>query len=88
MSTFGISYFTASFMTGKILLKHINRINCILLAALLTIINLIGVGLLEYVDHSIRIKCLGVFFFSCGGFGKGMNTTASFAIVSAYKKNR
>jgi len=88
MSTFATSYMLSSAITGKYLLKHISRINCILLAAFLTIINLIGVGLLKYFHHGLKIKALGVLFFSCGGFGKGMNVTSSLAIVSSFKKDR
>jgi len=47
LSISATTYLIASMMTGEILLKYVSRINCILIAAVLTLTNLIGVAVLD-----------------------------------------
>lgn len=88
MSLFAVSFLITALITGKCLLRYMSRVNGVLIAAVLIIINLSGVGLLSFVQDNFYIKALGIVFHICGGIGKGMNHASAMAIVSSYKENK
>lgn len=88
MSLFNFSFLITAPITGKCLLRYISRVDGILIGAVLTLINLIGVGMLTFVHDKFYIKYFGAVFHICGGAGKAMNNTCAIAILSSYKKNK
>ena len=100
MSIFALFFIISAFFTGKYLLNYIKRINgCFIGAAfvvsklllmfyILQIVNLLGLGMLDYLDDPTHILIGSFFFQIIGGIGNGINTPCTISVLSSYKEDR
>lgn len=85
MSVFAGCFLLGAFITGKYILKYIDRLTCCVIGAVLIIMNLCGLGSLYYVKSKNNIIYLAMAFQVLGGLGKGLNHASGMAIVSSYE---
>jgi hypothetical protein len=78
---------SSSFVAGCVL-KYITRIQGCFVGAIMVITFLLGIGCLEYIEDNDLVVICYFIFQTIGGFGSGINTTCSYAIVTSQKENR
>mgnify|MGYP006110814085 CR=1 FL=1 len=88
MSIFALFFIISAFITGKYLLNRIKRINGCFIGAFFVILNLFGLGMLDYFENKTVIIGLSFFFQILGGIGNGINTPSTMAVLSSYKDDR
>jgi len=86
MTVFAIAFIISSFLTGKYILKYLDRLLGCYIGAVFVIIYLFGLGLLEYTNVTKTLLIESYIFQVIGGFGKGLNSSSSIAILSSYKE--
>ena len=62
MSIFALFFIISAFFTGKYLLNRIKRINGCFIGAIFVILNLLGLGMLDYFEDTRVIIALSFFF--------------------------
>lgn len=62
MSIFALFFIISAFITGKFLLNRIKRINGCFIGAIFVILNLLGLGMLDYFENKTVIIGLSFLF--------------------------
>jgi len=88
MTAFAASFIISSLLTGKYVLKYINRMFGCYLGAIFVIIYLFGLGVLEYTNDAEVLIIQSYVYQVIGGIGKGLNSSSSVAILNSYKEKR
>mmetsp|Transcript_11514 Transcript_11514/g.17356 ORF Transcript_11514/g.17356 Transcript_11514/m.17356 type:complete len:87 (+) Transcript_11514:329-589(+) len=86
MSIFAAFFIVSAFFTGNFLLKRIDRVNGCFIGAGFVITNLIGLGLIDFLDNKKAILFFSFFFQIIGGIGNGINTPSTMAVLSSYRE--
>jgi hypothetical protein len=86
MSVFATFFLLSAWLTGEFLLKKIRRIDGCFIGACLVIVNLLGLGCLDYVKDTYNIIALSFLFQIIGGIGNGIITPSAMAVLSGYKE--
>lgn len=85
---YAVLFLLSSFLTGKVLLNRIKRMDACFIGAIFIIINLVGFGLLYFFDNPYTIVYLSLIFQCIGGIGNGINNSAAMALLSSFKEQR
>lgn len=88
MSVFSFAFIFSSLFTGRFLLKRIKRINGSYTGACFLIINMAGLGTLDYLNDKNIILYSFFILQVLGGIGNGLSSTSSLALLSSYKDQR
>mmetsp|Transcript_17557 Transcript_17557/g.29631 ORF Transcript_17557/g.29631 Transcript_17557/m.29631 type:complete len:210 (+) Transcript_17557:438-1067(+) len=88
MSAFALFFIISAFITGRFLLKRIERIQGCFIGAFFVIVNLVGLGMLDFLEDKRSIIQLSFFFQMIGGIGNGINTPSTIAVLSSHKAKR
>jgi MFS family permease len=88
MSSYAFLFLVSSLFTGKFLLYRVKRIDGCFIGAALVITNLVGFGLLDFVDDPYTIVALSLLFQMIGGIGNGINNSSAMALLSSFKEQR
>ena len=86
MSVFATFFLLSAWLTREFLLKKIRRIDGCFIGACLVIVNLLGLGCLDYVKDTYNIIALSFLFQIIGGIGNGIITPSAMAVLSGYKE--
>lgn len=88
LSVYAFCFLGAAYYTGNNLLKYTSRLNGCFIGGTFIVINLMGIGSLEYFESKHAILTGSFLFQVVGGIGNGVNIASTMALLSSYKDNR